>query len=130
MFLTFMSPVVVNGLDITDLIADRGLAWSLRYVHGSNEGVTLAGVTQLDIIAEKKDLEVECLPLSYSQLAALLAALSPPSFPVTYDDPQDGYTTKTMHAVDQSALFLREMPGRDGVVAAYWDGISFKLEEL
>ncbi|MBR3240241.1 MAG: hypothetical protein IKF99_17600 [Oscillospiraceae bacterium] len=127
--LTLMSPVVVNGVDFTPFLKDKGLTWSLRYVHGTNEGLTLAGKTQLDILANKVDLDFACIPLSYAQVQTVLAALAPLTFPVSYDDPLSGYTTKTMHASGQSAAFLKEMP-LDGIVSAMWDGISFKLEEL
>lgn len=127
--MTLISPVIINGVDISDFIEYKGLSWSYRYVHGNNEGMTLAGVQQMDILGVKADLEISCIPLTYAQVMTLLGAISTTPVTVNYDDPMLGNVTKTMHPSDQSASFLKEMPVA-GELAAVWDGISFRLEEL
>ena len=122
------SPVVINDKDISDYIAFRGLSWSYRYVEGQNTGVTLAGRTQLDILASKIDLSIKCRALDLSDLADLLAVITPAEVAVTYDDPQLGTVTKTMHPSSQVADFFNNI-GADAD-RYVWDGISFKLEEL
>lgn len=128
--MTLISPVVINGLNISNFIAFRGLRWSYRYVMGDNGGLTLAGQTQLDVLATKADLEVDCVPLSFSDATSLLSVLAAEQVQVNYDDPVLGNVTKTMHPTDQSAGFLKEMTLPDGSFAAMWEDISFKLEEL
>lgn len=127
--MVIMTPVTINGTDITDYIAFRGVKWSYRYVNGKNTGVTLAGVTQLDVLATKSDLNITCVPLSYADVQTLLAAISGASVSVTYDDPLLGTVTKTMHPSGQKADFLNET-SQDLDAQMMWDGISFKLEEL
>ena len=127
--MVIMTPVTINGTDITNYIAFRGVKWSYRYVNGRNTGVTLAGVTQLDVLATKSDLNITCIPLSYSDIQTLLGAISEPSVEVTYDDPLLGTVTKTMHPSGQTTAFLNET-SQDENAAMMWDGISFKLEEL
>jgi len=127
--MTLISPVIINGVDISDFIEYKGLSWSYRYVHGNNEGMTLAGVQQMDILGVKADLSISCIPLTYAQVQTLLGAISSTPVKVNYDDPMLGNVTKTMHPSDQSASFLKEMPVA-GTMSAVWDGISFKLEEL
>jgi hypothetical protein len=97
---------------------------------GENGGLTLAGQTQLDVLATKADLEVDCMPLSFSDATSLLSVLAVEQVQVNYDDPVLGNVTKAMHPTDQSAGFLKEMTLPDGSFAAMWEDISFKLEEL
>lgn len=125
-----MTPVTINDTDITNYIAFRGIKWSYRYVNGRNTGVTLAGVTQLDVLATKSDLNITCVPLKYSDVQILLALISDASCSVTYDDPLLGTVTKTMHPSGQSAAFLNETSQSVDDAEMMWDGISFKLEEL
>lgn len=127
--MVIMTPVTINGTDITNYIAFRGVKWSYRYVNGRNTGVTLAGVTQLDVLATKSDLNITCIPLSYTDAQTLLMAIAGASVSVTYDDPLLGTVTKTMHPSGQDAAFLNET-SQDIDAEMMWDGISFKLEEL
>lgn len=124
-----MTPVFINDTDITNYIAFRGIKWSYRYVNGKNGGLTLAGYTQLDVLATKTDLQITCVPLLYSDMQTLFMLLSPPSVMVTYDDPIAGTVTKEMHPSGQKADFLNEN-SQDIDAQMVWEGISFKLEEL
>ena len=128
--MVIMTPVSINGTDISSYIAFRGIKWSRRYVNGRNGGITLAGYTQLDVLAQKSDLSITCVPLTYSDLQTLRALLAAPSVKVIYDDPDTGTGEKEMHPDARGASFLNE----DGIdasdVTMMWDGISFKLEEL
>ena len=128
--MVIMTPVTINGTDISNYIAFRGIKWSYRYVNGKNGGVTLAGGTQLDVLATKSDLNITCVPLAYSDVQILLNLISAPSCSVTYDDPLLGTVTKTMHPSGQSAAFMAEDNTANLDPQMLWDGISFKLEEL
>ncbi len=128
--MVIMTPVRINGTDISSLIAFRGIKWSYRYVNGRNGGVTLAGVTQLDVLATKSDLNITCIPMTYSDVQALLGLISATSCSVTYDDPLLGTVTKTMHPSGQSAAFMAEDDTTGLDPEMLFDGISFKLEEL
>ena len=127
--MVIMTPVAIDGTDITNYIAFRGIKWSYRYVNGKNGGLTLAGYTQLDILATKSDLTITCVPLAYSDLRTLMGLLSGPSVQVTYDDPVGGQVTKEMHPSGQAAAFLNE-DSQELDAQMRYDGISFKLEEL
>lgn len=127
--MVIMTPVAINGTDISKWIAFRGISWSFRYVNGKNSGVTLAGVTQLDVLATKSDLSIKCIPMTYADATTLLALIANPTVTVTYDDPYLGTVTKTMHPSGQKAAFLAE-DSESLDAQMVWDGISFKLEEL
>lgn len=122
------SPVVINGKDISDYIAFRGLSWSYRYVNGQNGGLTLAGKTQLDVLAEKEDLSIKCRALELAELSDLLEAITPAEVSVIFDSPRSGTEPKTMHPSSQVADFFNNIGADDDRYV--WDGISFKLEEL
>lgn len=124
------SPVVINGTDISGFITFRGLSWSYRYVTGQNGGLTLAGFTQLDILATKTDLTIKCRAMSITDLSALLAVITPAQVNVTYDDPQLGTVTKTMHPSGQVADFFNDISADPELHDYIWENISFKLEEL
>ena len=124
------SPVVINGTDISDFIAFRGLSWSCRYVTGQNGGLTLAGFTRLDILARKADLAFKCRALTLDELNTLLDAITPAEVSVTYYDPHLGTVTKTMHPSGQAASFFNDISADPDAHDYIWDGISFKLEEL
>lgn len=127
--MVIMTPVKVNGTDISKWIAFRGISWSFRYVNGKNTGVTLAGVTQLDVLATKSDLTLKFIPMTNADATTLLGLFASPSVPVTYDDPYLGTVTKTMHPSGQKASFLAE-DSEDLDAQMIWDSISVKLEEL
>lgn len=124
------SPVVINGTDISSFITFRGLSWAYRYVTGQNGGLTLAGFTQLDILATKTDLTIKCRALSLTDLNTLLAAITPAQVEVTYNDPNEGTVTKTMHPSGQAADFFNDISVDPGLHDFVWENISFKLEEL
>ena len=124
------SPVVINGTDISGFITFRGLSWSYRYVTGQNGGLTLAGFTQLDILATKTDLTIKCRALSLADLGTLLDVITPAQVQVTYDDPQLGTVTKTMHPSGQVADFFNDISADPELHDYIWENISFKLEEL
>lgn len=128
--MVIISPVKINGLVISDWIEYRGLFWSLRDVSGTNGGLTLAGYTQLDILATKVDLEITTIPLGYADATALLSVLANAIVSVEYDDPQQGHVIKSMHPVAPSTSFLKEMTVPNGDFLAMWDRVSFRLEEL
>ena len=124
------SSVTIDETDISGLIAFRGLSWSCRYVTGSNGGVTLAGYTQMDILAVKVDLDVECRAMRVDELQTLLTAITPNIVHVTYNDPLLGTVTKEMHASAQAASFFNDIAPTGEASDYVWENISFKLEEL
>ena len=124
------STVTIDGTEISGLIAFRGLSWSYRYVTGSNGGVTLAGYTQMDVLATKVDLNVECRAMRVDELQTLLTAITPKIVHVTYDDPMLGTVTKEMHPSAQAASFFNNIAPTGEESDYVWENISFKLEEL
>ena len=124
------SPVYINGIDVSGLIAFRGLSWSYRYVTGSNGGVTLAGYTQMDVLATKVDLDIECRAMRADELQALLTVITPKIGDVSYNDPLLGTVTKEMHPSAQAASFFNNIAPTGASADYVWENISFKLEEL
>lgn len=128
--MTIDSPVVIDITDISGMIAFRGLTWSYRDVTGPSGGVTLAGYTQLDILARKVDLDVKCRALHLDELQLLLSSIAPETVLVNYNDPLLGNVTKTMHPSGQTATFFNNVAPTGRLADYVWEDITFRLEEL
>ena len=119
------SGVVIDGVDITDLIAYNGLTWKRNDVDGWNAGRNIRGDMIRDRLATKIRLDVKCRPLKSEEHSMLMQLLMPEYVQVTYDDPVYGLTTKTMYANNNSSTFLIKHP--DG--EEFWGDVSFPLVE-
>ena len=99
--------LVVNGLDITRMIAQEGLKYSVNDVD-KDAGRTMDGTMHRGRIATKIRLDVKLLTVKETTLQAILTKLRPSSFPVTYTDPYAGEQTKTMYSNNYSATIIME----------------------
>ena len=119
------SRIVIDGTDITNLIAYKGLKWSRNDVDGPNAGRNINGLMIRDRLGTKIRLDVTCRPLKDEEHSMLMRLLMPEFVSVTYDDPALGVVTKTMYANNHSSTFLIKKPnGRE-----YWGSVSFPLVE-
>ena len=119
------SGILIDGIDITDYIAENGLTWKRNDVDGPNAGRNIMGDMIRDRVGTKIRLDIKCRPLRHDEHSRLMQLLMPEFVSVTYYDPVYGLTTKTMYANHHSSSFRIKHPS--GV--EYWDGISFPLVE-
>ena len=118
--------VLINGTDITRLIAYRGVKWQRAGVDAPNAGRMLDGSMSRSLIANKVRLDVTCIPMTLAEASTILTLIMPEWVEVTYTDPQLGKeVTKTMYSNNNPASYL--MRKTDGT--EYWDGITFPLIE-
>lgn len=119
------SKIYIDSVDITPFIAFNGLKWSRHDVDGPNAGRTLSGLMIRDRVATKIRLDIKCRPLNQTDLYLLLTTISPEFVSVTYDDPMEGPTTKTMYANNNEATFFKQKDDNTEI----WTDISFPLVE-
>jgi len=118
--------ISIDGTDITNLIAYQGVQWKRNDIDGPNAGRTLSGIMIRDRVATKIRLDITCRQLTLPEVRMLLNLLMPEFVTVTYDDPMDGYVTRTMYANNNTAQFLF---ARENDTKEWWDGVSFPLVE-
>lgn len=83
-----------------------------------------AGQLIRDRIAVKRKLNLEWGPLSQSEIAPILNAVSGVFFTVTFPDPQLGVITKTMYVGDRTAPAYRYIDEE-----VKWSGLKLNLIE-
>ena len=119
------SRIVIDGTDITDLIAFGGFKWSRNDIDAPNTGRTITGLMIRDRVATKIRLDITCRPLKSAEHSMLMQLIMPEFVSVTYDDPVDGLVTKTMYANNNSSTFLIKHPDDE----EYWGSVTFPLVE-
>lgn len=77
-----------------------------------------------DRIAVKRKLNLEWPPLSQSEIAPILNAVSGAFFTVTFPDPQLGMVTKTMYVGDRIAPAYQYINGE-----VKWQGLKMNFIE-
>lgn len=123
--MTIDSQVLINGTDITNLIAEKGIKWSRNDLDGPNAGRTLTGLMIRDRVAIKIKLQITIKDLEDSELRTLMNLILPEFVNVTYDDPIYGRVTKVMYSNNNAATLGRiDTRGR-----RQWGSISFPLIE-
>ena len=130
--------ITIDGTDITNMIAHKGVKWSRNDIDGPNAGRTITGMMVRDRVATKIRLDITCRVMNEDELNTLLNLILPEFVNVTYEDPQDGLVTRVMYANNNSAEFLLHKshvipdelwymePAPD---IEYWHNISFPLVE-
>ena len=93
----------------------------------SGTGRSQTGDMFRDRIAVKRSVHCEWGILSKSEMAALLTAMSPASFDLTYPDPQDG-ALKTINAYvgDRTPAIVQVISDTDWA----WAGLSVDFVEM
>ena len=119
------SQIEINGTDITDLIAEKGIKWTRNDLDGPNAGRTLSGLMIRDRVAIKIKLEITCKELSGDELRMIMNLTLPEFVSVTYDDPIYGRVTKTMYSNNNAATLSRI----DTAGKRVWNSITFPLIE-
>lgn len=118
--------ISIDGTDITNFIAYKGVQWKRNDIDGPNSGRTLSGLMIRDRVATKIRLDITCRQLTLTEVRTLLNLLMPEFVSVTYDDPMDGVVTRTMYANNNGAQFLF---AKNNDTQEWWDNITFPLIE-
>lgn len=78
-----------------------------------------------DVIATKRELDIQFGTLSWANCSTILTLLKEPFFEVYYPDPISGaYETKSFYVKTQSVPFVKEYKN-----VLYWQGLSMVLIE-
>lgn len=116
---------LINGVNIAPYVGFNGLEYQLSDVDSPNAGRNMAGEMERGKITEKEKWSLKFVPLTTSQIAAILSAVSDEYVEVSFLSPRHGSTvTKQMYVGDRSAAHMFE---RGGTV--YWKDLSFSLIE-
>jgi len=116
--------IIIDGTDITSLIAYRGVKWSRNDIDGPNAGRNMAGTMIRDRVTTKMRLDVTCHPLTDEHHTMLMRLLMPEFVTVSYFDPVDGQVSKVMYANNNSSGYLMVKNGTE-----YWEEVTFPLVE-
>lgn len=117
--------ILIDGYDITNYIAFKGLKWSRNDIDAQNAGRALDGTMMRDRVATKIRLDITCRPLKAAELNEVLNLIEPEYVTVEYDDPMMGRRTGTFYANNNPASYCILQP--DGT--EWWHDISFPLVE-
>lgn len=117
----------INGVDITQFIAHRGIKYTRNDVDGAATGRgTLDGNMIRDRVAIKDKLVVTCIPMTTEQISMVMKLIEPVFVTVQYLSPREGkVVTKTMYSNNVPITY--ELEKKDG--REYWNSIEFPLVE-
>lgn len=114
--------LIVNGVDITPYVVQKGIKWTRNDIDGENAGRTMDGTMHRARVTSKVRLDITCLPLSSEDASIVLNAIYPEYVTVKYTDPMYGLVTKTMYSNNNPATFI-------DTATDLWEGITFPLIE-
>ena len=117
--------ITIDGTDITDFIAFRGLKWLRSDIDGSSSGRNMAGSMIRDRVATKMRLDITCRPLKSSEHKLLMSLLEPEFVSVYYDDPMRGTGSVIMYSNNHSSEYCIKKPNGE----EWWHNVSFPLIE-
>lgn len=123
------SRIFIDGTDITGLIARGGVQWKRNDIDGPSSGRTLSGLMIRDRVATKIRLDITCRPLTSSEMNMLQNLIYPEFVTVSYDDPMEGFVSKTMYANNNGGTFLMKQSNVFGEGEEYWGSVTFPLVE-
>ena len=118
--------LVINGVNFTEYIARKGVAWKRNDLDGNDSGRTMDGIMHRAFIAAKRTLNYTLMDLPRGKAAALDSALSSATFEATYLD-LHGVETRTFYCTSFSAT-TDEVDENSG--ESYWTDISFTMIEV
>jgi len=84
------SGIVIDGTEITNLIAYNGLTWKRNDVDGPNAGRNINGDMIRDRVGTKIRLDIKCRLLTGEEHSMLMQLLMPEFVQVSYDAPVMG----------------------------------------
>ena len=110
----------INGVSIK---SPKSLEVTVQDLDGETNR-NAAGTLIRDRIATKRKINLEWSPLSQTEIATLLNAVSSEFFTVNFPDPQLGMTTKTMYVGDRTAPVYQIKNGE-----VRWNGLKMNFIE-
>lgn len=120
-----MQVLELNGVNVLNYVKDGGISVTRHFVDGPSAGRNLDAEMELDRIAAKDEIKVECRPLRQSETAILLPIIEQEWIYVRYLSPSEGMRSAYFYSnnIPAKALFT------DGNGTDWWTGISFPLVE-
>ena len=112
--------ILINGIDITSYVANKGIRWSRNDIDGENAGRNINGSMIRDYIATKIRLDITCRPMGKEDHTRLMQLIKDEFVTVEYDDPLYGRVSKIMYSNNHSS----DLDETD-----WWENISFPLIE-
>lgn len=117
---------IINDIDFTDRIVDGGIVRTRNDLDDDSAGRDLTGTMQRSRVTTKIQLQVTCRPMTTEEISPLLTVLENNQVvSVTYIDPKEGQTTKSMYCNQNPATCMRMYGDQE-----LWDSISFPLVEM
>jgi hypothetical protein len=115
-----MAMIKINGVDIA---TPKVFGVDINDIDGETER-NAQGDMMRDKIAVKKKLNMEWPPLENNEISVLLNAVKDVFFQVTYPDPSEGETTKTMYVGTRTAAMYNYNNGDPK-----WEGLKMNFIE-
>lgn len=121
-----MQVLEFNGVPVANFAkANGGIKVTKSFVDGPNAGRNLNADMELDRIADKDRIDVECRPLRQSETQLLYSLITQTWIYVRYLSPDLGIRSAYFYSNNIPASF--SFTDADGV--DWWTGISFPLVE-
>lgn len=120
-----MQVLELNGVNVLIYVKNGGLSVTRHSVDGPSAGRNMDADMELDRIAVKDEIQVECRPLRQSETEILLPIIEQEWIYVRYLSPSEGIRSAYFYSnnIPAKALFT------DGNGIDWWTGISFPLVE-
>ena len=115
----------IDGVDIANLIAYKGIKYTRNDIDSANAGRNLAGTMNRGRVVSKTKIEIKCIPMTESQTRSILNLIFPEYVLVHYIDPREGERTAQFYSNNVPATVCVE--DTDGTIL--FDEISFPLVE-
>lgn len=116
----------INGTDITPYIKFQGIKYTRNDVDGPNAGRGLDGRMIRDRVATKAKWNIECVPLSESDMRTLYNLLMPETFTVTTNMINGTNRNYTCYSNNWAMSFLMDR----GASGDWYEGISVPIVEV
>lgn len=119
--------ITIDGTDITQYIKYQGVTFSRNDIEAPDAGRTLDGLMHRGRVAVKEKMEITTIPLTKTQVSALLTLLYPETLSVTVSPyPRTGSSyTMTMYSNSVKTNYLIHRSNGDEI-----QEISFPLVEV
>lgn len=118
--------ITIGSTDITKYIKYQGVTFSRQDVEAPDAGRDMSGLMHRGRVAVKERMDIETIPLTKSQAAALHALLLPETFTVTVNPYPNTNASKqmTMYSNNVKTTYLQSRTGDD------IQSLSFPLVEV
>lgn len=116
---------VIDNVDISRIIKNKGLKWTRNDIDSANAGRALSGLMNRGRVITKVKFEVSCVPLAQTISQKLLNLIYPEYVSLHYIDPQYGERLTQFYSNNVPITFNSQ--ATDG--SLLWDDLSFPLVE-